>query len=85
MTERTGPKLSARQVLLAIIALSCLNYVLETNGADSQIPVKVSRRDSGDVITFSSEDQETCTGLTYVVGERQCVRDQELLNGMHIV
>ena len=80
------PKL--RVFWLGTIFLSCFgSIVLETNGADSQIPwpVTVSRRPTGDSITFSSGDQILCNiddNLTYLVSERQCVRNQGLLNGI---
>ena len=78
------PKL--RVFWLVTIFLSCFgSIVLETNGADSRIPVTVSRRQTGDSIIFSSGDQTLCNiddNLTYLVSERQCVRNQGLLNGI---
>ena len=77
------PKL--RVFWLGTIFLSCFgSIVLETNGANSQI-VTVSRRLTGDSITFSSGDRILCNiddNLTYLVSERQCVRNQGLLNGI---
>ena len=78
------PKL--RVFWLGTIFLSCFgSIVLKTNGADSRIPVTVSRRLTGDNITFSSGNQILCNiddNLTYLVSERQCVRNQGLLNGI---
>ena len=78
------PKL--RVFLLGTIVLSCFgSIVLETNGADSRIPVTVNRRPTGDIITLSSENTILCNNddnLTYLVSERQCVRNQGLLNGI---
>ena len=78
------PKL--RVFWLGTVFLSCFgSIVLETNGADSWIPATVNRRHTGDNIIFSSGNTMACNdddNLTYLVSERQCVRNQGLLNGI---
>ena len=45
-------------------------------------PVRVSRRLDGDYVWSESESNPcSCTNLTYLVDERQCVNNQDLLNG----
>ena len=52
---------------------------------DDDIPVLVSRRLNGDVyFNFSSSEHIICSGdnLTFLVNERICVKNQELIDGM---
>ena len=84
MAGKISSELRMHPYLLAVITLTCFDCVLETNGAE--IPEQVSRRDSGDSIVISERPPFTCNvddNLTYLVDERQCVRNQELLNGIN--
>ena len=47
---------------------------------EKTIPVGVTRRPSGDIVFFDYKEHFVCRA-TYLVEERQCVSDQELLNG----
>ena len=55
------------------------------------IPVTVSRRSSGDSYVTNNSSDSDSEGLcsvhdgTYLVSERQCVNNQELLSGMKFV
>ena len=66
-------------LMVAIIILQSVDCVSEED-----IPELVNRRPSGDIyFSYSSGSFFTCAeGNTYLVDERQCVSQQQLLNGM---
>ena len=57
-----------------------------STGLREMVPIRISRRQSGDICYFESEDTkfETCRFDTYLVDERQCtcISNQELINGI---
>ena len=67
---------------LLIIALS--TFKVAVSGTDDEIPIaSVSRRSTGDFYTsVNSSGHQTCPGdnHTFLVSERICVNDQELIN-----
>ena len=48
---------------------------------EGTIPVGVTRRSSGDIVFFDENSEITVCNVTYLVEERQCVSDQDVING----
>ena len=74
--------MAERELRVGLSVIMILVCILEMAG--SEIPEVVNRRDGGDIyqLLFST-GFETCSegnNLTYLVSERKCVRNQELLN-----
>ena len=74
-------------MLKAIVFVYIINSLVSTKPCSEEtVPVSVNRRPSGDI--FVSESNISCTcneddNLTYLVAERQCVDNQDLLNGKY--
>ena len=51
------------------------------SGNESRIVERVSRRQNKDVYFISNNSSETCDKNTYLLSEKQCVKDQELFRG----
>jgi hypothetical protein len=71
---------------LDLILLIC-NIILLASLVDSDdnVPLNVTRRIGGDIYATST-NFFTCHddhNLTFLVGERRCVKNEELLNGKH--
>ena len=81
-TYLTQRRLYNNFVLKAIVFV----YIVSTSVwmcTEEIVPARVSRRLTGDA-AFSESDSCTCINegnLTYLVEERQCVKNQDLLNG----
>ena len=71
--------LIGRGVRMIILVSIAINVIL---ASEMSLPVRVSRRLSGDIYWYSSDDFESChDNPTYLISEDRCVNDQELFNG----
>ena len=82
LTLGLSPYLYSTLMVVALLA------VCPTNCNEPETIEIVHRRPSGDTFkSFNSSILSTCSDhneLTYLVSEGQCVRNQELLNGMKL-
>lgn len=72
-----------KAVVLVYIASSLVNMNPCT---EEIVPAIVSRRPTGDFVNYLEPKGCDCTNednLTYLVDERQCVNNQDLLDGNH--
>ena len=70
---------------LCLHAFLCVVHCSE----EEKVPVLVNRRlTENDIVTYVTtvenfdKQRETCDNHTYIVSERRCVNNQDLLNGM---
>ena len=75
--------MDANSWLLIVITVASLVIVADCNR--DEIPISVSRRFSGDIITSNDLVSMTCNvgnNLTFLVDDGQCVDNQELIRGI---
>ena len=74
-------------LLVAVLSFNLLK--LQVAVTEDEIPVLVARRLNGDLyMNYNSSDHYTChdDNLTFLVSERICVKDQELIDGIcHLI
>ena len=72
--------------VLCLHAFLCVVHCSE----EEKVPILVNRRLGNDIVTYvttfdnSSSQSEICDNHTYIVSERRCVNNQELLNGVSL-
>ena len=75
-------------IILKVVALMCLVSTLVcSDDSEVEIPEIISRRLSDDVVFFRSGHVKICNlydNHTYMVDERRCVSNQELINGIFL-
>ena len=54
--------------------------------SDDSVPVAVTRRLNGDIAYVSSTSHFSCDklNLTFLISDRKCVENQELINGNYV-
>ena len=72
--------------ILCVLLLVCI--VCRVVCGEVPVPLGIQRRLGGDIVYFESTPHEPCNennNKTYIVDERRCESDDELLNGMNMI
>ena len=69
--------------MILVVVLFVIRMSSVTVMSEADVPEWVRRRQSLDIYNFLNSSHMTCSidNSTYLVDERQCVKDQELFDG----